>query len=320
MNKNIRFLLIIPFIVPAFLVLALQAAPKTIDLGYKVIEKSKVQKTIAFDTTKDRILEIDNVFGGITVTGSDSDKIQLNAVKTIRSENKAKQVLAKKEVTLDITSKNGKVTVYVNGPFRLCSKGPYKGMGRSNCYKKTGYIVEYDFQLQVPRHVALTLKTSTNGAIIVSDIVGRCAINHANGEISVNKLTGALNIKTANGKILLDAINGSGDAHTSNGRVDVTFVRNPKTDCSFHTVNGKVSVKFQPGLGADFKVKTTMGKILSDFPFDYQKSGKSQVTGKRVNGKFIYKSAGFQAIRIGKGGPSIKMDTLTGNIVIANGG
>ena len=281
-----------------------------VDLGYKMKETSNVKKTITFDQSNNRILEIDNVFGGITITGTDSDKIELKAVKLITGKDKSRLEQAKKEVSLDITSKNGTIRVYVNGPFRNKNRN-------TDWHKKYGYMVEYDFQLNVPRNLALKLNTASNGDIHVKNTKGHCEIHHANGEISVKQLTGDFDIHTANGKIIMNDINGSGNAKTANGKIDVTFTQNPKTNCTFHTVNGKVSLQFQSGLAADFRLKTSLGKILSDFDFTYK--SLPQPKGKREKGKFVYKSGDFQAIRIGGGGPVIAMNTMNGNLIIAKG-
>ncbi len=294
-----------------FTLTAMDANAKSdIDLGCKIKESSQIEKTLTFDRSRDRVLEIDNFFGGIIVTGTDSDSIKLKAVKTIFGKTKARIQQAKEEVKLDITSKNGVVRIYVDVPYR--DKHNDRGWE-----KKYGYVVEYDFEIQVPRKTAVKLETASNGDIRVSNIVGRCEIGHANGQVAVTQLTGDFDIHTANGKIVMDGIDGSGKARTANGKVDVRFTRNPKSDCTFHTVNGRVIVKFQPKLAADFYLKTFQGKILSDFPFSYKKLPAAE--GKRKNGRFVYKSDDAQAIRIGDGGPVIRMDTLNGNLIIAKG-
>jgi len=110
-------------------------------------------------------------------------------------------------------------------------------------------------------------------------------------------------------------MDGSGNAHTVNGKVSVFFSRNPKSDCSFRTINGNVELSFPGRISADFLLKTFNGKIYSDYEVEYLPV--SPVKGTRKNGKWVYKSSRFQAIRISSGGPNIKMDTLNGNLLIA---
>lgn len=61
-------------------------------------------------------------------------------------------------------------------------------------------------------------------------------------------------------------------------------------------------------------LKTYNGDAYSDFPFTYLPS-RAVVQGHQ-NGKYVYKSDRFVGVRIRKGGPEIKIDTLNGNILI----
>ena len=112
----------------------------------------------------------------------------------------------------------------------------------------------------------------------------------------------------------MSGMNGSGIAHTVNGKVKASFVRNPKAACSFKTINGDVQLQFQPDLSADFRIKSFTGDAFSDFPVTYLplRPGKAS----REKGKYVYKSDFLTGIRVGEGGPEIKMDTMTGDILI----
>ncbi len=257
-----------------------------------VKESKAIEKELKFEGgTQPQTFEIDNVFGSIKVTGYSGSVVKLTAQKTIRAKTKEALQKAKEEVKLDISTEGNTVSLFVDGPFR----------GIDGCIswntRKTGYIVQYDFEVKVPRKTGLRLETVNNGNIYVSDIKGDFVIGNVNG------------------KIKMERINGSGEAHTVNGKVAVLFNQNPASNCSFCTINGKLDVTFLPGLSADFKLKTFSGKIYSDFPSSYLPPTLSK--GKRKNGKYIYKSSRFQGIRIGSGGPTIKMNTLNGSIFIS---
>lgn len=43
---------------------------------------------------------------------------------------------------------------------------------------------------------------------------------------------------------------------------------------------------------------------------------KKPAQESREKGKFVYKSSNTTGLRIGKGGPEIKMDTMTGDLLI----
>lgn len=281
--------------------------------GFKdlTVKKSEtVKEDLAFKG-EPRTFEIDNIFGAIHLEGYDGKTVILTADKTIKAESEEKLKNAQEEVKLDIAIDGGGMVILVDGPFRTKD-------GNINWnLKKRGYIVQYDFQVKVPRKTSITLKTVNQGDILVSGIEGKCVLNNVNDKIQVSDLNGNFDIHTVNGGIRVKEVTGSGTAHTVNGKVLVDFVKNPPGDCSFHTINGKLDIGFRSGLSADFKVKTLNGKVYSDFPAAYLPA--SPAKGERKDGKFVYKSGGFQGIRIGKGGPTIKMETLNGNIYIGEG-
>ena len=181
--------------------------------------------------------------------------------------------------------------IFVNGPFR------HRNRSTNWHCERTGYIVQYNLKLKVPRKMDIFIKTVNNGDINVTNIEGDFTVKNVNGRIQMKKITG------------------SGKAHTVNGRVKVTFNRNPETNCSFRTINGDIELTFPKKPSADFFVKTFNGGIYSAYNVRYLPAVPSR--GKRINGKFVYKCNRFQGIRIGNGGPKIKMDTLNGDILIA---
>jgi hypothetical protein len=258
----------------------------------EVEEKEKIERTLRFqDPSKSKDVSVDNIFGSISVEGFEGQEVQLIAHKTIKARNKEKILKAREEVKLEITEDGNTIDLYVDGPFRDCDK-----YGRRKGWSDPGYQVHYDFQIRVPRTTNLTLKTATDGTIRVENIEGEFDIGHANGRIDLIEVAGA------------------GNAHTANGDVCVVFSRNPESDCSFKTVNGDVSVSFQKNLSADFRLKTFNGDGYSDFPISYLPSRPAKKG--REDGKFVYKSDRFVGVRIDKGGPEIKMDTLNGDLLI----
>ena len=232
----------------------------------------------------------------------------MKANKTIKAKSEEKAREAQKDVKLDISAKGDNIEIIVAGPFRDKD-------GRVNWDNKFGYTVQYDFEIKVPFHTTLDVKTVNEGFVKVSDIKGNVRLRNVNGIIEAENIDGDFSVKTVNGRVIIDGVSGSGKAHTVNGKVKVNFDRNPASDCSFKTINGKLDISFRENLSADFKLKTFNGDIYSDFPATYLPV--EPVKGERKNGKFVYKSNRFRAIRVGKGGPEIKMDTLNGNIYIA---
>jgi hypothetical protein len=259
---------------------------------YKFQEKEEVQKTLKFaDTGKPITLSIDNVFGGIDVQSADVAAVELVAHKTIRAKTQDKIGKAKTDVVLKIEQTGNSIDVYVDGPFR-CQVQDCKGLN----WRDFGYEVTYEFVLKVPRRTDLTLKT-VNG-----------------GDIAVKGAEGDFDVSNVNGKITLEGVAGSGAAHTVNGRVRAAFTRNPAGACSFHTINGNVELVFQGGLAADLLLKTMNGEAYSDF--DSTRLPVLPVKRETREGKTVFQRNGFTSVRVGKGGPEFRCETLNGDILI----
>ncbi len=263
------------------------------DRSYKFEEKEDIRKSLPLaDPAKPLVLAVDNVFGGIEVQAADVRAVELSVRKTIKARTQDKIARAKAEVELKITQTGNDVDLYVDGPFR-CRIGDCQGIKD----RDPGYEVAYDFILRVPRRTVLTAKTVNDGDVLVRGVEGDFRVTNING------------------KITLDRVSGSGDAHTVNGPVQANFTRNPSSDCSFKTINGGVTLSFPGGLDGDFAMKTMNGEAYSDFPSVVLPTDPAKREIK--DGKTIYRRGGYTRIRIGKGGPEFRCETLNGDILIS---
>jgi hypothetical protein len=268
------------------------------DRDMKSFTKEDIIKTLKFaDPAKPGELAVDNVFGPISVEGYAGKDVILEARKIVyaRDENRAKR--AEEEVRLDISENANTVEIYVDGPFRDDEE---RRSGNIRIRQDPGYKVYYGFTVKVPFKTDLVLSTVLDGDIEVRDVEGR------------------FDVRNVNGKVRLSDVSGSGDARTVNGGVTVVFKRHPDGACLFKTVNGDVEVDFPGEPSADFRVKTMHGEVYSDFDVTYlPKAPPVREERPEKGGKYVYRSEGYFGVRAGKGGPEIKLDTLTGDILIA---
>jgi len=262
------------------------------DSGMRLQEKETIRKTFNL-TAANKVLDVDNIFGSIEVTGGQGDQVQLVVNKTISAESKDRMDAAKKEVTLDITDQPDLLKLYVNGPFR-CNCGAGGGEGCFNWRGDTGYTVKLDFQLQVPRNIEVRLKTVNSGHVRVQDVTGNFSVHNVNGGIEMQNVAG------------------SGVAKTVNGPVKVTFRENPREKSDFATINGNVELYFVRGLAGDFRFKTMNGAVYSDF--EMSSLPAQPVSSERRGTKFVFRSDRFTGGRVGSGGPEIKAENLNGDI------
>ncbi len=260
--------------------------------GYDAEEKEEIQKILKFqDPAQSKKVQIDNIWGSITVEGTSGQDVQLVIHKTIKGRSKAEIQKAKGEVELVITEEGNLIDLCVDGPFRCSHK-----RGEERNWRNPGYEVHFDFELKVPHKTNLFLKTVTDGHIFVKGVEGE------------------FEVKNVNGRIEMTDVAGKGEASTVNGKVKVLFTRNPTSDCLFKTINGDIEVSFLENLSADFRLKTFNGEAYSDFPFTYlpQRATKA----RHEEGKYRYKSDRYVGVRVQKGGPEIEMDTFNGDILI----
>jgi len=284
------------------------------DSDQPIKEQETIRKSFTLPAGE-RSLDIDNVIGVIEVTGSQTDQVEVVVNKTMHAESKEKLEQARKDVTLDITQNGGELKLYVNGPFRCnccCNDncghsdehgnlrrpgvdlryGCNNGCGHSGEHQ--GYSVRMDFQVQVPRNIALTLRTVNGGHVQVKDVTGKYCVRNVNGGI------------------VMENVGGSGTARTVNGSVKVVFRENPRENSDFASINGSIDLYFVPNLSADFRFKTMNGGIFTDFPMTSLPAEPTKV--ERRDGKFVFRADRFTGGRVGSGGPEIKAENLNGSI------
>lgn len=263
------------------------------DFDMPVKQEEILRQEYPLAATGDRILDVDNVWGSIDVVGTNANQVQVVIRKTIRAESAAAMEKAKKEVTLQAVRDDTSVKLYVDGPFRCHGNNNCDGCC-CNWRDHDGYVVKMDFQIQVPNHIRLALKTVNEG------------------NIKVQGVSGDFSIRNVNGKIDVDDAAGSGKAKTVNGSVKVSFRANPTADSEFATVNGPIELSFAQSLSADFRFKTFNGGIYSDYELSLLPA--HQPEQERSGKKFVFHSDRYTNGRVGAGGPEIKIENLNGDI------
>src|SRR5262245_9146323 len=225
-----------PFLLPVLAVVA--GCIVTGQDRYNTEERETIRRTLQFPSGQGaKILEVDNVFGSIRVTGYDGGNVEVVANRTIRAESKEKVQTAKDEVTLDISQKGETISISEDWPHWDRSNN---STNRSR-WKDPGYAVSFDFEIRVPRQTEIRLSTVNGGEIRVEDVTGDFDVNNVNGGINMRSVAG------------------SGRAHTINGPVTVTFARNPQRNSHFGSLNGDIQVTFQGNLSADLRFKSFNG-------------------------------------------------------------
>lgn len=256
---------------------------------YKVEDRSPVNHTFS----SDKKLDVDVISGSVEIIGDGGNSIRVTGERVIHAADQQQVAKAKQDDVLDMNEKDGTAQIYENGPFRNGNNHSSENHGFHEGSDRD-YNVNWNLTVHVPRETALHLRD-------------------VNGSIKTQDTHGAFDISAVNGSVTGTNIAGSGSISTVNGPTVITFRENPKSDSSFKSVNGKVDVTYQPNLAAEFDLKTVNGGMFTDFE-SVALASSGDASSK--NGKFVYKSHGNSRIRIGSGGPQIRMETVNGSIQI----
>jgi hypothetical protein len=256
------------------------------DADFRYDDHETIERNFTLSGTQaDWKLTVDNVSGRVHVNGYDGNEVRIHVDRHNMAESQDRLAEAKRRVTLEISQWGGAVRLYEDGPFRSGDDGiNYRGD------RHYGYRVDFNYEIQVPRAIALELHNFNHGPIEVSHTSGRFDVHDFNGGID------------------MEDVAGYGDVRTFNGGIKVSFSQNPEHDTNFKTFNGTVDVYFRPDLNADMHFKTFNGGIYSDFEMAPVPAAVSGGT------RFVYRSGRNGEGRIGKGGPRLSFDGFNGAI------
>lgn len=241
-------------------------------------------------------LVVDNVHGSITVRAHDRDTVEMSVTETVVARTERAAQRARDEVSLETTARDGIVDLFVDGPFRDSGD-----RDRWKRHRDPGYTVIYDFELLVPRHLDIDLRTVNEGEIAVDGVEGSFRLRNVNGGL---KLLGSAS---------------SGSLHTVNGGIVASFVRAPGEEITAHTINGDIRLAFPRDLAADVRFKSMNGEMrvaarerggwdLTPVP--------AEVRVERTGNTPRYRVDRWSTWRIGGGGPLLELETLNGDVIL----
>ncbi|WP_226163312.1 DUF4097 family beta strand repeat-containing protein [Hymenobacter terricola] len=257
--------------------------------------EEKISREFALTADAGRsTLALYNISGSVTVQGYAGNKILVEATKTISADGAKTLEIGKSETKLGFSQHGDSVVVYMAAPY---DSRPHNEHNRWE-HKDIDYKYDIDYVVKVPYQLNLHVSTVNNGKVLVQDV------------------SGPLNAGNVNGAITLLNVKGTTQAHTVNGNVEAAYAANPPGASSYHTINGQIKVKYPANFAADLHFKSMHGEFYTDFP--NVEVLPAQVT-KNQQGRgdgTVYKLTKDTAVRIGKGGPDFRFETLNGDVTI----
>lgn len=262
----------------------------------QAITADRWQETLQFAPGAERRLEIDNIWGSIDVVVHDGPGVDVLAQRHVTAETPQARDAAAREVRLLVTDHASTLRLYVDGPFRGCDCGDERRDRRERRRGRVEYEVRYEFEVRVPRGVAVDLRTVNDGAIRVRGVDAGFEVHNVNGGIELHEVAGA------------------GVARTVNGDIDASFRANPSSELRLVTLNGDVVARFAPRLSADVWVKTFNGDVFTDYEFSALPVPPPET--ERKGSTRVWRTSRRTGVRIGQGGPSFEFETFNGDIRI----
>lgn len=143
-------------------------------------------------------------------------------------------------------------------------------------------------------------------------------------KLSANNVSGDVEARGLRGPV--DARSVSGDVHVSStaevrassvsGDVFAALGRIPTRGLQFRTVSGDVTLQLPAGTDADFQGRTLSGEIESDFPLTIEGRGGRRGDDDDGRGRRRMRIGQDMHARLGSGGPSLNVTTVSGDITL----
>jgi hypothetical protein len=173
-------------------------------------------------------LEIANVNGRIELTGSDTDRVEVQAEKIGKgaSSEAAREMLKRIEIVEQVAPDR----------IRLETKLNRSGIGVGHG--------EVRYRVRIPSRANVKLDT-VNGGIEVENVGGRVELETTNGGIVARRISGGLDASTTNGGVEaeLEALAPDGvQMECTNGGLRLRLPRDAKADITARITNGGIDV------------------------------------------------------------------------------
>ena len=214
-----------------------------------------------------RSLTIKNIVGGITVTQSSGDRVEVRAEKRMRGRGDPS------DISFDVQeSSSGATICTVYRGESACDEGGFNN---------TRFSVRYT--VAMPRGLRLYVSTGNgdlsvesagsevelrtgHGGIRIGETDGRVVASTGNGDLAVGGARGPVRASTGNGRIFVATAAGPVSASTGNGDIDVSMQSlRASGDMEFRSGSGAVRITLPADFNGDIDASTGNGELRTDF-------------------------------------------------------
>ena len=272
--------------------LSLQHAKAQKETFQELIKKELTYKTGSLD----RMFEVQNLNGSITVEGYTDDVILVEVEKTISADNKANLELGQREIGINIIQEGSTIVVYPQVPNMEYRDGEFTNIDRKR-WIALDYEHTLNFKIKLPSNIKLEVGAVNQGEVLIKNTEGNY-----------------IEVRNINGGIVLENITGQTQVHCINGEVKISYAKNPNEPSTYYSLNGDITITYQKNLSANIAFKSMNGELFTDFDIAKQFARTTKDEPGKKSTKYRYESK--PVVQIGNGGIEFDFETLNGDVII----
>ncbi|MEO1575334.1 MAG: hypothetical protein AAFU65_10295 [Pseudomonadota bacterium] len=244
--------------------------------------------TESFNVGNVPALVIDNIWGDINVRAGADDRITM-AIRSVRQADDQTNFDRSLELLpLDVGQEGDQVFLRVGDIEKKWQDWP----------RCDGCQLRLDIDVAVPPSSTVRIKTITDGTVVVTDVAGLVSAQNINGPVRARGLAGCERIEAMNGDI------------------DLVFSKSPDCDCAIETLNGDIALNLSAGTETNLAVALFHGKLFTDLdlaPYAIP----PVVEYARQDGRHEYTVEKLAGLRLGRGGHTLTLKSLNGDVRVA---
>jgi len=260
------------------------------------------------------VLHLSLVRGSVYISGSEDDRLIIEAVKRIRAtdENEAEEVADHIEIKVEVSLE--KIDINTNY-LRMLSRSPsfwQKVLGAgSDSYGSVNYRISLPLKSSVQiRSMAADIELSSiEGEIQVDNTTGKTrgeflfgpvTVRQPQGEIDLRWVEGDIRIKSSSARITIQQSRGAIDLTTLTGEVKILTELDSPRDYLVETNSGSITFIIPEGSSGVLNIETQSGDVQTEMPVAVKSFSRNRLVGE-----------------FGRGGPTIRLSSSSGDVTVA---
>lgn len=252
--------------------------------------------------------------GKVVITGSEDDRIVIEAVKRIRAGTSDEAQDVADHIEIKVRQAGSDITIQTNYL-------RFHGRGRSFWQKILGAGSDtygaVDYTIAVPTSIDIAINgvaanitlSSVEGKINIENqegvtrgefLFGPITVRQPAGSVNLQWIEGDIRVKTSTAKIEINQVRGALDVTSLTGDVFVRTELDSPRDFIVYSSSGNIRFVIPEMSSGRLLIESDAGDIKTEVPISIE-----SVSNYRVVGEF------------GRGGPSISISSSTGDVTVA---